>query len=186
MAELLYLSYWLRGVTEHNMLRHFEKLLRTFPFSTQSPKPVILRIYAIEYAEPPMLERSFDPLADPGALIQSAKEFAHSDCAYVVQGYWDIWRYEQDWKLTPSQVTLACHGPLFENEQRDQLRAEVGLDSDFLPQPEVPDSVKKVQSNIKGLLRLAHELDNSLPSEKRLLWSESGRNFAEKLQSALG
>jgi hypothetical protein len=42
-----------------------------------------------------------------------------------------------------------------------------------------------IQSNIKSLLKLVHDLDDALPVETRLLWSESGENFAEKLHQAL-
>jgi hypothetical protein len=42
-----------------------------------------------------------------------------------------------------------------------------------------------VQSNIKSLLKLVHDLDDALPVETRRLWSESGENFSEKLHQAL-
>ena len=42
------------------------------------------------------------------------------------------------------------------------------------------------QSNLRGLLRLAHELEGALPVEKRRLWSESGENFAARLEGAVG
>jgi hypothetical protein len=54
-----------------------------------------------------------------------------------------------------------------------------------LPQPEAGDSFLPVQSNIRSLLHLVHELDNTLAVERRRLWTESGDNFAEKLQDAL-
>jgi hypothetical protein len=41
------------------------------------------------------------------------------------------------------------------------------------------------QSNIKSLLKLVHDLDDVLSVSKRRLWTESGENFAEKLQEAL-
>jgi hypothetical protein len=42
-----------------------------------------------------------------------------------------------------------------------------------------------VQSNIKSLLKLVHDLDDALPVETRRLWSESGENFSDKLHQAL-
>jgi len=65
------------------------------------------------------------------------------------------------------------------------LEVEFGIDANFLPQPDVPDSPRLIQSNIKSLLKLVHDLDDALPVETRRLWSESGGNFAEKLQQAL-
>lgn len=185
MADRLYLSYWVRGFTEHNMLRHFERLLAMFPFSTQSRRASVLRIYALQFAEPPLLEKFFDQPAETALVIGSAREFQNVDCAYLLEGHWDLWQFDDSWRLTPSPVVVACFGPLFENDLADQLRVEFAADSDFLPQPQVANSKRKVRSNIKGLLRVAHELDNVLPVERRRLWSESGESFAERLQEAL-
>ena len=185
MADQLYLSYWVRGFTAHNMLRHFHKLLSAFPFSHLSPRAPLLRIYAIECIEPPILERSFDWTTTVDTVIESAAEFRHPDCCYFVEAYWDLWRFHADWTLTPSGVTLACFGPLSRSDLGDHLRIEFGRDSDFLPQPEIPNSASKVQSNIRGLLRLAHELDEVLPADRRQLWSETEEDFAGRLQAAL-
>ncbi len=186
MADRLYLSYWIRAYSEQTMLRHFEKLLRKFPFSTNSPTPLELRIYAPQFSEPPLIERLFDRLdQDVDAVIAAGREFQNADCGYIVEGHWDLWRYDAEWKLTPAPVSLACYGPLFENDLGDHLRIEFGNDADFLPQPDIPGSSRRVESNIRGLLRLAHELDETLPAENRRLWSESGENFAERIAEAL-
>jgi len=185
MADQLYLSYWVRGFTEHNMLRHFEKLLGKFPFSTMSPAGPVLRVYALEFVEPPLLERRFDWDADIGTVIAAAKEFQNADCGYLLEAYWDLWQYTNSWKLTPSAVRLACFGTAFENDLGDHLRIECGLDADFLPRPHIPESAGKTQSNVRSLLRLAHELDDLLPLGKRLLQTESGENFADRLKAAM-
>jgi hypothetical protein len=65
------------------------------------------------------------------------------------------------------------------------LEIEFGIDANFLPQPEVPGSPRMIESNIKSLLKLVHDLDDALPVETRKLWSESGGNFADKLHQAL-
>ncbi len=67
----------------------------------------------------------------------------------------------------------------------ENLRIEFGIDSHFLPQPDAPNSPRMVQSNIKSLLKLVHDLDDTLKADRRRLWSESGDNFAERLQEAL-
>ncbi|MCP5113820.1 MAG: hypothetical protein GY953_23555, partial [bacterium] len=46
MADRLFLSYCIRGYTEHNMLRHYERMLRAFPFSRLRPRAE-LRAYAL-------------------------------------------------------------------------------------------------------------------------------------------
>ena len=184
MPDRLYLSCRLRGYTEHNMLRHFERLLRLFPFSTQVPTQG-LRVLGVSYNEPPLLERVWEKGADAGEIIAAAHEFLNPDCASEVEGFWDLWRFEETWKLKPAPVLLACYGPEFEDADGDSIRIDFGMDSDFLPQPEREDSLIRVQSNIKGLLRFVHDLDDKMAVEQRRLESESGENFAERLQAAL-
>ena len=167
------------------MLEHFEVLLRTFPFSPLSPGISALKVYAIELIEPPLVEHYFAEPAQAGAAIEMARAFQNSDCLYQINGGWDLWQFEAGWKLAPSPVSLLCFGPLFQNEVGDHLRVELGVDWHFLPQPGIRRSATMIQSNIRGLLRLVHECDVSLAVEKRMLWSESGENFADRLQAAL-
>lgn len=116
-----------------------------------------------------------------------------------------------EWKLGPSRVALCCFGPEFDQSPSGNsgareaprtpviefphagddlglgcaLEVEFGIDAHFLPQPDLPGSTRMIESNIKSLLKLVHDLDDALPVETRRLWSESGENFAEKLQQAL-
>lgn len=186
MADRLYLSLWIKGYDEGNMLRHFGKMLELFPFSKLAKAGPLLRVYAIEHAEPPLFEREFPPGNDPGLILDAAAEFTHDDSTVQVDGFWDLWQYEDDWKLKPASVILACFGPAFENEIGDHLQIEFGLDAHFLPQPDIAGSVRMVQSNVQSLLHLVGEMDRVLKPERRQLWSESGVNFAEVLAQALG
>ena len=117
-----------------------------------------------------------------------------------------------EWKLAPARVALCCFGPEFNQSPSRSgfasvearrtsviafphpdedaaigcaLEIEFGIDANFLPQPDLPDSPRMIESNIKSLLKLVHDLDDALPVETRRLWSESGENFAEKLHQAL-
>jgi len=184
MADWLYLSYWLRGFTEHNMLRQFEQMLRKFPFSRLWPRAQ-LRVYALEQAEPPIMEKEFAGPLELEAVVKAASEFRNADCAYLLEAAWDIWQFEQEWKLHPSNVIFSCYGPLFPSEFGEQLRIELGLETHFLPQAQLPGSLTTVRHNIRSLLHLVRDLDACLPVEKRKLWSESGENFAERLQASL-
>ncbi len=186
MPEQIFLSLWLRDYSFSNMPAHFQKLLERFPFSTQAPAAPTIKIYAIEYAEPPALEQRLLPGVSAAEIVDMAREFLHEDCACVVEAHWDLWQYEGIWKLLPSPVILSCHGPLFESVAGDHLRIEAGLDAHFLPQPEAPGHLAKVQSNIRSLLRLTRELEARLPIERRRLWTETGESFLEKLQASLG
>ena len=168
------------------MFRHYERLLNLFPYSKLSKREAVLKIIPVSYAEPSILERAFPLPLDIPAVIAAAKEFANADSCYRLETGWDLWQYvENHWKLEPSGAALLCLGPQFEKDLGENLRIEFGIDTHFLPQPDLPNSIHMTQSNVKSLLKLVHDLDDALSVSKRLLWTESGENFAEKLQSAL-
>lgn len=185
MADQLYLSYKLRTFTAQNMLRSYEKLLRIFPFSRLARQPATFKVLAVDYNEPAVLEIPYPPPISLDAVLAAAKDFENPDACYRLECWWDLWQFEADWKLASSRVALCCFGPEFEHESHDHLAIEFGIDAHFLPQPNTPNSVRMVQSNIKSLLKLVHDLDDALPVETRRLWSESGENFSEKLHQAL-
>jgi hypothetical protein len=173
MADQLYLSFWLRNHTELTMLRNYEKLLKLFPFSRLARHPSTFKVLAIDYSESPVLEIPFpQPMAIENVL-GAAKDFQNADSCYWLDTWWDLWQYDQQWELGPSR------------ENGEHLRVEFGIDAHFLPQPELPNSLRMIQSNIQSLLKLVHDLDDALPVETRRLWSESGDNFSEKLHQAL-
>lgn len=185
MSDQLYLAYQLRGYNETNMIRYYERMLRGFPYSRLSRGTSNLRISAVSLREPPLFEKVFDDPLDVDAVIATLKEYPCADCAAHLDSRWDLWQYDSDWKLSPAQVTLECFGPGFEDEQEENLRIRFGIDTHFLPQPDLPNSLYMAQSNIRSLLRLVHDLDNSLPVDTRRLETETGENFAQRLQEAV-
>lgn len=185
MADQLYLSYWLRNYSEQNMLRNYERVLKLFPFSRLARQLSTFKITPVDYNEPAILEVPFPVPVEIEPVLAAAKDFQNPDCSYRLESWWDLWQFEKDWQLTPARVALCCFGPEFEKEDDANLGVEFGIDANFLPQPELPNSVRMIQSNIKSLLKLVHDLDNALPVENRKLWSESGENFSEKLHQAL-
>ena len=185
MSDRLYLSCWVQGFSDSNMLRHFGKMLEAFPFSKLAQRGPTVRVYALNYAEPPLFERAFDPGAETSAMIAAAREFAQPDCCVEVDAAWDLWQFAEDWKVLPAPVTLSCFGAGFANESDDDLRIDFGLDSKFLPSPEVAGSARIQQSNLRSLLYLGSQIEKALPLERRQLWSESGANFAQVLEDTL-
>lgn len=185
MADRLYLSYRLRGFNGNNMVRHFDRVLRLFPFSKLSKSSSVLQVRAVSETEPPLFEQLLaDPL-DPAVILEPAKEFAAADCAIQVETHWDLWRFDEDWAVGPASVTLSCFGPDFESENEDHIRLDLGLESQFLPQLELPQALVMARSNIRSVLHLVSEIDRNVTVERRRLWSESGGNFAEKLEALL-
>jgi hypothetical protein len=185
VSDRLYLSCWLRGFSESSMLRHFETLLALFPFSKLAARGPVLRVYAIELAEPPLLEREFahggPKPAMVESIVESAREFVDTDCCLEVEAGWDLWQWNGEWKLAPAAVTLLCFGPGFESDADDHLRIEFGPDFHFLPLEGVEGSLRMSRSNLLSLLHLVGDIERALPVERRRIWSESGANFAELL-----
>lgn len=184
MADSVRLSYWLRGFTEHNMLALYERVLRRFPYSRLAPAGM-LRIFALDYSEPPVLEEEFDDAAQVSSIIAIAREHFHNDCSFQLDCCWDLWHYGEEWSLKPSAVTIAIFGPLFDSPWGEQVQIDLGLDFLYLPSPDIPPNPRALHSNIKSVLHLADDMQRILPVDKRTLWSESGENLADRLQEAL-
>lgn len=172
-------------------MRQFEKLLRLFPFSQREQPQSIISIQAVDMTEPPLLERPVNGPLDIDEILATLADHTGEDVAYRVESWWDLWQYDREWALTPARVEIACFGPEFDSgTERDSgnqedLRIDFGVDTNYLPMPEIPGSAKLIESNIKSLLRLVHELDSTLQVERRRLETESGANFAERLQQVL-
>ena len=167
------------------MLRHFEKVLAKFPFSKLAAQGPLLRVRAIDMAEPLLLEKEFPPTGVIEDLARMAREFVQEDCCVEVDAAWDLWQFDGDWKLAPAPIVLLCYGPGFQNETGDNLRIEFGLDSRFLPIEGVEGSIRMGQSNLRSLLHLVTDIERALPITQRSLWSESGVNFAELLADSV-
>jgi hypothetical protein len=191
VTDQLFLSIWLERHARANRQRHFHTLLQLFPFSQREQPQSQVSIHAVDSTEPPLLERPVNGPLDIEEVMEIFAEYKGEDVAYQLESWWDVWLFKDDWKVTPARISLACFGPEFDNgtdrplgEQED-MRIDFGVDTPFLPQPEVEGSPRMVQSNIKSMLRLVHEIDSALPVSTRRLATESGENFAERLQQAL-
>lgn len=183
MSDRLTLSCYLRGFHSLRMVSFWEKLLKLFPLSRLSPRPAYLRVLAIELSEPAIFERALEPPLATDAIVELSREFQHEDGAFQLDCDWDLMQEtEQGWKLAPAPVTLWCYAAQFDNELGDNLRIDLGLEQLFLPTPGNDASARAAQANLRSLMRLVADIEANLPVEKRLLWSESGQNFAERLE----
>jgi hypothetical protein len=168
------------------MLDHLAKLLAVFPFSRLRQGIRSLEVYALEYVEPPLLETVFNQEANVENVIEVARDHVHSDVAFLVEGYWELWRWRDEWKLEPSPISIECFGPDFIGDSDDHLRLCLGVDEDFLLRDDAEGGTIAIRSNIKSLLRLAEEISRELPVERRRLWLESGEDFAARLEDQIG
>lgn len=191
VSDRLYFSCWVKDNRTQPLLHQFHKLVDRFPFSKLTKRGLVLRTYVMERAEPALMEREFPVDTDLGPVLDAAREFMGADSSCEIEAAWDLWDYDsargaEAWKLSPVPVTLACYGPEFENEIGDHLRIELGLDSRFVPIPGVEGSLRMGESNLKSLLHLVGDLEQTLSIERRQVWSESGANFAEVLRQSVG
>jgi hypothetical protein len=189
VTDQLYLALWLNRPNRPTRLRHFERLLKLFPFSQREQPQSTVSIHAVDSTQPPLFEQATNGPIDPDAVIPILHTYEGDDIAYSVESWWDLWQLDQgDAKLAPARVALSCFGPEFDEGSesgQEDLRIDFGVDSHFLPQPEFPGSARFIESNIKGLLRLVHEIESTLPMARRKLETESGENFADRLQQVL-
>ncbi len=191
MTDQLYLSIWLDRHARSNRQRHFQTLLRLFPFSQREQPQSVVSIHAVDSTEPPLLEKPVNGPVNIEDIFQILNDYKGDDVAYQVETWWDLWQFADDWNLAPTRAALSCFGLQFDNgtdlemEDQEDLRIEFGVDINFLPQPEIEGSTRLTQSNIKSLLRLVHEIDSALPVRARRLETELGDNFAERLQEML-
>ncbi len=194
VTDQLSLSIWLERGSRANRLKHFEKLLRLFPFSQREEQgQSTVSVQAVSVGEPSLLESPMNGPLEANEVLAAISGYSGDDIAYNVESWWDLWQYESgDWKLAPARVLLSCFGPDFDNgterpaEEQEDLRIDFGVDSRYLPRPDLLGSGRMTESNIKSMLRLVHELDSELPVAKRRLETESGENFADRLQQVLG
>lgn len=183
MADPLYLSFWLKGYSPIGLPIYFRKAAGAFPASKLAPGGA-LRIHALSFREPPVYEEWFDETPDAKVLSGIAQEFLHEDMAFCYETRWDLWQWDGDWALKPSPVNIECFGPLFESPMGEHLLIDAGSDLLYLP-CEKSDQLRPVQSNIRSILHLASDVEDAIAAERRVLWSESDENFAERLYEML-
>jgi len=191
VTDRLSFSIWLERSAVLQRLRHFETLLRLFPFSQREQGQSTISVEAISAQEPPLLERPVNGPMDVDEAMHIFADYSGGDVSYKVESWWDLWQFNGDWALAPAPVALSCFGPEFDNgadvgvSDQEDLRIDFGVDAHFLPAEDIAGGKKLLASNIRSLLRLVHELDSALPLRKRKLETESGENFADRLQQTL-
>lgn len=191
MTDQLFLSIWLDRKGRAERTREFEKLLRSFPFSQREQPQSVFSILAVASTEPPLLEKPVNGPVDVDDVFTSMEDYRGDDIAFELESWWDLWIYDGDWKLAPARVLISCFGAEFDSGtegdagKQEDLRIDFGVDTHYLPDPGIPGGAKLIESNVKSLLRLVHEVDSTLDVKRRKLQTESGDNFAARLQQAL-
>jgi len=182
MPDHLHLSLWLPDKKLLALPAAFSKVLAAFPFSRLRTE-LTLRVVAVEFNEPPLLEQEFASADDLDEIVASAREFLHEDTAFQLEAYWDLMRWEGDWRLKPSPVSIEVYAPEFEAPNGEQVNLDLGMEELYTPETESPGSFRAVQGNVASVLHLQRDLENALPLEKRLLWSDSGEDFLARFEA---
>lgn len=114
MANRAYASIWFKDFVEATMVERFGGFLATVPFSPTHAGFTELVIRAVSAAEAPLLERDFRRFAaDLPAIVEVTSEYVHSDSAYEVQAFWDLWVYDiasSRWQSTAQRLEIFCYG----------------------------------------------------------------------------
>jgi hypothetical protein len=193
VTDQLYLSIWLPEALGNWRTRYFEKILSLLPFSQREQGQSTLTVQAVDVTEPPLLERPMNGPFQLSEVVALLRDYEGDDVAYRLESWWDLWVYNgEDWRIAPARIAISAFGPEFDNGgtletgAQEDLRIDFGVDTAFLPDPSLPGSGKLIESNIKSLLHLVRQVEEALPVEKRVLETESGQNFAEKLTQILG
>lgn len=184
MPNRVTLSYLIHNYAADNMLAHFEKALWRFPFSRLTAQ-ARLTIYAVDYSEAPVEEQVFGANTGAPEIIEACREFAHDDCAFELEAAWDLWQlHDGEMQLRPSRVLITCYAPEFPSELGENLRVDLGPEELYLP-PDDDDGtwLRAIHSNVRSVLHLAQDWEETLKVDRRLLWSEEGDNLAERLQA---
>jgi hypothetical protein len=188
VTDQLYLSMWLPEPLANWRTRYFQKILSIVPFSQREQPQSTLSIQAISQTEPSLLERPLNGPVSVADLTEILDEYTGEDVAYCFESWWDLWQYNgQEWEIKPAKIILSSFGKEFDNggtlesAEQEDLRVDFGVDTLFLPDPSLKGSSRLTESNVKSLLKLVHDIEEALPVERRVLETESGENFAEKL-----
>ncbi len=186
MPDHLSLSCWLRGPAARDPRSAFGALLELFPFSRLNQRPSILRILAVDRATPSLFESAYPAPVAVDDVRAALADFVSPDIAYELETWWDLWQPStEDGSVGPARVTLAALGPEFGSEAGEQLRIDFGPEAQFLPADGSAPALAMVRSNVRSLLKLARDIEASIPCQRRSLSGESGASFAARLQEAL-
>ena len=192
MPDPLYLSLWFPGFAEADMLARTASVLRQFPFSVARPGVSYVAIQPVDWSQPTVLERRFDPGITPEEAMENVGDLLHDDYAYVFEAWWDLWAADQsgEWKQLPHKVTFVAQGKEFDDAaytESGHIEIDFGLDWPFLYEESslTEDIEQRVRANITKLVDFTNKIEQNVNLTGRVLWSESDENLAQKLISRL-
>jgi hypothetical protein len=193
MPDPLYLGLWFPDFSGPAMLPHAMAVLAQFPFSTQQPGIAYFAVQPVSWNEATVLERRFSPGIAPEEAMTLAADLIHDDYAYIFEAYWDLWTLDEtggQWHRAPSLVKFIFQGQEFDDgaqQETGQIQVDFGLDSPFLQENVelTHEAQMKVRENVSQLVEFTVKAEKNTRATRRLLWSESEENLAQKLIARL-
>jgi hypothetical protein len=137
MANQAYLNLWHKDFNDERMIEDFAKFLKTVPFSATKPGFAYLIVRAVDARESPMLEQNLRAVpVDAAGIIELTKDYLHSDSAYEVHCYWDLWAFgtEGRWQLDPQPLEIFCHGEEYDDgfwQESGHIQVNLGFEHLF-------------------------------------------------------
>ena len=205
MADQLYLSLWYPNFRLDALPAALVAVMQQFARVGGGPRVHAASAIPIGWNEPPVYQRLYvnhEQAEDDGAslppnAVSEATEQLYADMAFEFELRWPLWSPElvpaeldggldPIWKQQSSIVRIVGFGPEFDDasfEQNGHIRVDFGLDSPFLLE-EVeldPIATQRVQQNVEMLLAFTLSVEKHCGISSRLLWTESGEPFAQKL-----
>ena len=168
-------------------------VLRAFPFSAEHAGISYLALHPVSWDEATVLEQRFSPGVTPEAAVLMASDLLHEDYAYVFEAAWDLWIPSdsgKQWELRPSQVQFFVYGTDFDEgacQQEGHIAVDLGLDSAFLCEELrlANQAQERIRANVQKLVDFTIQAQRSSGASRRLLWSESEENLADRLAARL-
>ena len=190
MADPLYLSLWFPHFSPSEMIPRLLSVVRQFPFSASRPGISAVAVQPVSWGEATILERRFRPGLDPEQAAAIVGELLHTDYAYVMEAFWDLWvpteEDPEEWVVMPRPVKFIAHGAEFDDgifQQAGHLQVDFGLDTPFLYEEMKLDRLleDRVRQNVQKLVSFTNTVEKNCGISGRVLWSESDENLAQKL-----
>jgi len=193
VPDSLYLSLWFPSFGLEDMLPRTLAVMRQFPFSSAQPGIGYASIHPVSWSEPTILEQRFRPPVPAEQAVLLAADLLHEDYAYLFDAAWDLWVPVDDrrqWSLEPRPAEFLVHGAEFDDgayAQKGNIEVDLGLDSPFLQEDVqlTSEAEIRVRANVQKLVEFTSKAEKASGASRRLLWSESEENFAQKLVARL-
>jgi hypothetical protein len=200
MADRLYLSLWYPNFHFEGLPAAMVAVMRQLTAVGGESRLTAAAAYPLAWNEAPLYSRIFvdDPDSEdslPENAVREATEQMYPDTAFEFEQRWPLWTpdssgaeigLETVWRQHQTVVRIVGFGPEFDDasfEQNGHVRVDFGIDSPFLLEAVELDAEasKRVQANIEMLLAFTLSVEKNCGISSRLLWTESGETFVQKL-----